>query len=216
MTIIVSDMEGTLTTGSSWKGIRSYYRQNYSAWRYNRFFMKWVLRYILVMAGLMSRRAAMFDWMFDEVRLFRGMTLGEFEQMADWVVDQVMWPGRRADILAELEQRRSAGAKIALVSSSYQPFVERFASKIDALPIGSQVLVDDDRIRGIEEPLNAYEHKAEYIRQAFDGAPIAAAYGDTLSDVPMLAMSADPVAVYPDDDLQQIAEERGWRIIRSQ
>lgn len=213
MTIIVTDLEGTLTTGSSWKGIRSYYRQYYSAWRYNRFFLKWVPRYIMVMAGLRSRRAAMFDWMFDEVRLFEGMPLGDFRNMADWVVEQVMWPGRRTDVVEELDQKRKQGAALVLVSSAYQPIVEAFASKIDATPIGSQLMIQNGHIMGIDEPLNAYEYKVEYIQRAFENAPIASAFGDTMSDIPMLEMSAEPVAVHPDTELHQVAEERGWRII---
>lgn len=38
MDYIVSDIEGTLTTGSSWKAIRRYYKANFSAWRYDLFF----------------------------------------------------------------------------------------------------------------------------------------------------------------------------------
>lgn len=216
MAIIVTDLEGTLTTGSSWQGIRSYYCQHYSAWRYYRFFLKWVPRYFMVKTGLKDRRTAMFAWMLDEVRLFEGMPLEAFQQIADWVVEQVMWPGRRVDVLAELEHRRREGAKIALVSSAYQPVVESFARKMNAVPIGSRLRIHDGRITGIEEPLNAYENKVTGILQIFGEAPIVAAYGDTLSDVPMMEMSAEPVAVYPGDDLCQVARERGWRIFESQ
>ena len=47
----------------------------------------------------------------------------------------------------------------------------------------------------------------------FPDARIVAAYGDTLSDLPMMEMSEQPVAVYPDAKLRRVAEERGWRIV---
>lgn len=163
----------------------------------------------------MDRRTAMFAWMQDEVRLFVDMPIAEFEQMVAWVVEQVMWPGRRMDVLAELEKKRQNGATIAVVSSAYQPVVDAFASRIGAVPIGTQLILRDDKLWGIEDPLNAYEYKKAYIRQVLGAGPITAAYGDTLSDLPMLEMSHEPVAVYPDSDLIQEAEHRGWRIIQN-
>ncbi|MEA3349935.1 MAG: hypothetical protein U9Q82_04875 [Chloroflexota bacterium] len=38
MTLVVSDLDGTLTTGSSWRGLRRYFTKHYSAWAYNLFF----------------------------------------------------------------------------------------------------------------------------------------------------------------------------------
>ena len=40
-----------------------------------------------------------------------------------------------------------------------------------------------------------------------------AAYGDTASDISMLGMSQQPVAVCPDDELRKVAVARGWKII---
>jgi HAD superfamily phosphoserine phosphatase-like hydrolase len=213
MSIIVTDLEGTLTTGSSWKGLRSYYLENLSARRYRRFFMPWIPRYLLVRAGILNRRAAMVEWMQAEVRLFQGMSTTHFNQIATWVVDNVMWPGRRVAVIEELQQRQKNGAKIAIVSSAYQPIVEAFAQKLDAVPIGTRLVVEADKIVGIEDPLNAYEHKVRYIREKFGDLPIAAAYGDTLSDLPMLEMSQEPVVVCPDDDLREIALKTGWRVL---
>ncbi len=45
------------------------------------------------------------------------------------------------------------------------------------------------------------------------GAALAAAYGDSLADVPLLEMAAEPVAVAPDPELRALAVARGWRIL---
>jgi phosphoserine phosphatase len=213
MSIILSDIEGTLTTGSSWRGLRDYYKEHFDPKRYNRFFLSWVPRYTLVSLGLMSRRAAMLDWMHAEIQLFQGLSVDEFEQISEWIVEDNMWPGVRQDVLAELKTHRQAGAQIAVVSSAYQPIVAAFARRMGAVPIGSKLVFADGKINGIRDPINAYEHKANFVRAEFADAPIAATYGDTASDIPMMEMSTEPVAVHPDKELRRVAEARGWRII---
>jgi len=51
------------------------------------------------------------------------------------------------------------------------------------------------------------------VRARYPEARIVAAYGNTISDLPMLEMSEQPVAVYPDAKLRRVAERRGWRVM---
>ena len=106
MSVVVSDIEGTLITGSSWKGLGSYYKEHFSPWRYNLFFARWIPRYLFVGLGIMSRREAIHKWMLDEILLFNGMRLNEFRRMAESIVERVMWPNRRPEIIMEIENLR--------------------------------------------------------------------------------------------------------------
>ncbi len=151
--------------------------------------------------------------MQDEIGLLRNASPARFNEMAAWIVRYVMWPKRRESLLAELDQHRQAGVQIAIVSSAYQPIVEAFAQRMDAVPIGSPLIFNEDKLVGVALPINSYEHKRAYIQAAFDGHNIIAAYGDTASDIPMMEMSDHPVAVYPDSALRRVAEARNWRII---
>jgi phosphoserine phosphatase len=213
MKYIVSDIEGTLTTGSSWKGLRTYYKDHFSPWRYKLFFARWVPRYILVGLGLVSRRTAIREWMLDEVQLFKGMRLDEFKLMAVWIVENEMWLKRRVETILEIEEYRREGFKVAVVSSAYQPIVDAFAMRLDAIPIGSPLLVQNGKVAGVQQPINAYEQKVKLIRVKVGDAVIQAAYGDSLSDLPMLEMSQEPVAVFPDKKMRKAVIQRGWRII---
>ena len=143
----------------------------------------------------------------------QGMPASEVNAMAEWVVFNEMWPKCRPKILLELEKKRLAGAQIAVVSGAYQPIVEAFARKIDARAIGTQLIYEDGKLNGIELPVNSYQHKVENIHARYRDSRIDAAYGDTLSDLPMMEMSEQPVAVYPDAKLLRVAEERGWRVM---
>jgi phosphoserine phosphatase len=220
MAFIISDIEGTLTTGSSWRALRRYYKTRYNPRRYDLFFARWIPRYLLVSLGLSSRRKAMFAWMRDEVRLFRGFSEEEFDRMANWVVEDEMWPNRRLDILTEIEGERRDGAQVLVVSSAYQPIVDAFARRMDAIPIGTSVRYEGGCLVGIGEPINAYEYKARAVRarmEAIDPADkcVLTVYGDTPSDLPMMELSRSPVAVYPNAALKQIAGSRGWRVIET-
>ncbi len=213
MDLIITDLEGTLTTGSSWRGFRTYFNAHYSPLAYNLFFARFLPRFLLMKMGLLNRQKTMTAWMKAEIGLMQGMPIGEINAMAETVVYQAMWPKCRSDVLSELEKKRLAGAQVVVVSSAYQPIVEAFARKLGARAIGTQVIYEDGRLKGIELPVNAYQHKVEKVRALFPTSRIIVAYGDTLSDLPMMEMSDMPVAVYPDKKLLRVAGERGWRIL---
>ncbi len=211
--IIVSDLEGTLTTGESWRGIRRYYRAHRSPLAYDLFLARFLPRMPLLKLGLLDRRKTMAAWLKAECALFRAASSEEFNAMAQWVVDEVMWPQRRADVCAELEARREAGARIIVVSGAYQPIVDAFSRHLHAEGMGTQLHFAEDKLQGILPPINWGEKKLERIRARYPGARILAAYGDSLSDLPMMLASEQPVAVYPQPALRQMAVSRGWRII---
>jgi phosphoserine phosphatase len=61
------------------------------------------------------------------------------------------------------------------------------------------------------------ERKNEMIDQALQGYDIdwknSSAYGDSISDITVLELVGNPVAVRPESRLQAIAEERKWEIL---
>jgi len=213
MDIIVTDLDGILTTGSSWQGFRSYFKKTYNALAYNLFFIRFLPHFSLMKLGLLSRKKTMTAWLQGEIGLMRGMPISEINAMAEWVVFNELWPKGRAEVLRELEKKRLSGKKIVVVSGAYQPIVEAFARKIDAVAIGTQLRYEDGKLQGIELPVNSCQRKAEKVRATYPDARNVAAYGDTLSDLPMMEMSEQPIAVYPDAKLLRIAKEKGWRII---
>ena len=213
MNIIVTDLDGTLTTGSSWQGFRNYFKKTYSAMAYNMFFIRFLPHFPLMKLGLLDRKKTMTAWLQGEIGLMRGLPLSEVNAMAEWVVFNELWPKGRADVLRELEKKHLAGAQIVLVSGAYQPMVEAFARKMDAHAIGTQLRYNEGKLQGIELPVNSYQHKAAKVSALYPDARIIAAYGDTLSDLQMMEMCDNPVAVYPDAKLRRVAKERGWRVI---
>jgi HAD superfamily phosphoserine phosphatase-like hydrolase len=213
MDIVLSDIEGTLTTGSSWRALGRYLLKHDRRWAYYGFILRWLPRFPFVKMGLVDQLRGMTAWMQDEISLLAGKTRGEIGEIADWIVRNEMWPKRRPDVIRDLLQHRSLGAKIVLVSSAYQPFAEAFARYLEAEAIGTDLLYHQDRLSGLSLPVNAYQQKADKVRSLYKGKTIVAAYGDTASDIPMMRLSKEPVAVYPDRRLREEALSRGWRIL---
>jgi len=118
MDIIVTDLDGTLTTGSSWQGFRSYYKKTYNALAYNLFIIRFLPHFPLMKLGLLDRKKTMTAWLQGEIGLMRGMPISEVNAMAEWVVFNELWPKGRPEILFDLEKRRQAGAQIVIVSGA--------------------------------------------------------------------------------------------------
>lgn len=213
MSIVISDIEGTLTTGSSWKAFQRYYLTYLNPWAYRFFILRWLPRYPLVKAGILDREKAMTEWMRREINLLKGFSPDEFNEVAEWIVENEMWLQRRDYMVKELEKFNRSGTKIVLVSSAYQPLVDLFADHIGADAIGSSLIYQENKLNGVVRPMNAYQQKADNVLTRYKNEKIAAAYGDTMSDLPMMEISEEPVAVTPSPELRKIAEHRGWRII---
>ena len=216
MSIVVSDIEGTLTNGSSWKALQRYYMTYLNPWTYRLFILRWLPRYPLVKAGILNREKAVREWMNREIKLLEGFSQDEFNNIANWIVDNEMWSQRREYLVKEIEEYKVSGIKIVLVSSAYQPLVDQFANRLGADSIGSSLIYRENKLSGVVTPINSYQQKADNILTRYQNEKIVAAYGDTISDLPMMELSENPIAVTPSPELRKIAEHRSWRIIEGQ
>lgn len=214
--IVAADLEGTLTGGETWRGIGRFLAQHGRAPAYRAFVLAHLPAALLARAGLADELAFRDRWTARFPRLLRGLSGDELRRLAGWVVDHELWPGRRAVVLAELEQYRRAGGRLVLASGTYQPVLDCFARRLGAEAIGTplEIAAASGRVTGrLAEPVNTGATKAARLRAALAGAPLAVAYGDTLADLPMLELSAGPVVVGPDARLARLARARGWRIL---
>ncbi len=85
--------------------------------------------------------------------------------------------------------------------------------------IGTRSEIKDGIYTGRPDgPFTYRSGKAEAIRMVAEehGIDLSAsyAYSDSESDLPMLSAVGHPVAVNPDAELERIAREEGWRIMR--
>ncbi len=215
---VAVDLEGTLTAGSTWKAMHSYLLAYGDSKAANRFFATHLPGYMLRKFIGIPLREVKHDWMRDLLRLFAGYPMDQFAVMAEWVVEQEIWPLRRKSLVGELESHLRAGRRVIVVSGMYEPLLSallKFLPGIEA--IGTRLQVEGETFSGeLAESFNVGSKKARQLKPFSMYNKIHTAYGDSQSDLEMLAMSAFPVAVFPDRGLRRVAEERGWRILTSQ
>ena len=211
---VASDFDGTITTGQAWKGMRDYLIAHGHARAFRLFFLRRLPSMILFRLGLVNVQKFRENWMLGMLGLFKGVSYEEFQQMANWVVEQEIWPNRRQAVVDELQQHKQNGYRVIIITGMFEPILAFVAQKLAVEGFGTPIEFQNNICTGrIKAPFNKGERKVAQLQPFSHHGKIEIAYGDTWPDIPMLEMSAHPVAVHPDDRLRKVAQERGWRIL---
>ena len=210
--IVISDLMGTLTTGSPILGLLDWVRQHQSKLQANAYIASTLPSLVLAKLGLIDWQRWGQGLMVDSLSLLKDMTPEKFDEVAEWVVEKDLWKKRHADVIARLEEHTKNGAQVYIASSVHQPGVEAFAKRIGARAIGTPVEIVEGKVR-ITTELVASEKKIEQVLSHLAVDQIDYAYGDSALDIPLLEHADHPVAVHPENKLRAVALERGWEII---
>jgi phosphoserine phosphatase len=209
--IVVSDMMGTLTTGSPVLGLVDWVRHNQSKFQAGLYTASITPSYLLAKRGWIDWQKWGQDLMVNSLSLVRDATPEKMLHVGEWVVEHDLWRKRRADVIARLTGHVAQGAQVYIASSVIEPFIEPFAKRIGAHTIGTPVEYKNGHVRVAGE-LVAQERKIGQVLSRLGVGRVDAAYGDTWMDIPLLEHAEHPVAVYPDEKLRALALERGWEI----
>ena len=183
--IVVSDLMGTLTTGSPIRGLLAWVGQNQSKLQANLYMASTLPSLVLAKLGLIDWQKWGQGLMVDSLSLVRDVTPEKFDEIAEWVVEKDLWRKRREDVIARLMQHAENGAQVYIASSVHQPGVEAFAKRIGAQAIGTPVEFVDGRVR-IATELVASEKKIEQVLSRLGVDRVDFAYGDSALDIPLL------------------------------
>ncbi|GAB4418902.1 MAG: hypothetical protein Kow002_06110 [Anaerolineales bacterium] len=210
--IVVSDLMGTLTTGSPVLGLVDWVRSKQSKIQANLYMARMIPGYIGAKSKLIDWQTWGQKMMIESLALIKEATPQKMTEVSEWIVEKNLWEKRRSDVIARLMLYAENNAEVYIASSVFQPAVEAFAKRIGAKAIGTPVEIVDGRIRLASELVKA-EKKIERVLASLGVERIDVAYGDSMPDVPLLEHAEHPVAVYPDDKLRALAKLRGWEII---
>lgn len=215
---VATDMEGTLSAGSAWQGMRDYLMANGRDQAYKRFFLRRMPIYALHKLGLVSRTSMKEKWILGLLSLYKSYDPEQMAAMGHWVVNNALWPDRRRGLLAELAAHRAQGRRVVIVTGQFVPVLSALLARLEGFEaICSELRYQDGRFTGrIQGDLVQGPIKARLLQPFARQGMISAAYGDTADDIPMLAMSRRPVAVHPDQDLRRHAQEQGWHILNEE
>ena len=212
---VASDLEGTLSTGTFVLAIGRYLMAHGSNMRYRLFFLGQMPAFVRNKLKRTDTQTFKNNWFLGLTRLLKGMTPAQLAHMGKWVIEQELWPQRREAVIAEVIAHQRNGAQLILASGMFQPTLEQFAARIGSniVCLGTPLQFVDGVFTGEVGAIGIGEVKAAQVRAHIGSSALAAAYGDTEADQYLLDLSQHATAVYPDEGLRKIAQERGWRIL---
>lgn len=139
-------------------------------------------------------------------------------------MEQVIRPAMLPQALALVEQHRALGDLLAMVTATNEfvtrPIADAFnISDLIAVNLvrngGGQVTGEIDGVPSFREGkiTRVEQWLAGLGRQLTDFGRVSF-YSDSPNDLPLLERANDPVATNPSPALEDVARERGWRILR--
>ncbi|HET9250322.1 MAG TPA: HAD family hydrolase [Actinomycetota bacterium] len=151
------------------------------------------------------------------LQLTRGWDRHEVERLVEDVLIEVIDPFVYQEALDLIEQHRSEGRDIYIVSSSPEEVVRPLARHVGVAGVlATRAKIEDGRYTGELEFYCYGDGKAEAIRSLAEDREIdlssSYAYSDSATDLPMLRSVGHPVAVNPDKELRREAEAEGWDV----
>jgi HAD superfamily hydrolase (TIGR01490 family) len=180
----------------------------------------WLLKsiYAQLMFHLMGADEEKMQKMQKEAaRMTEGWEADKVRRVVNEVLEEVITPLIYAEALEIIHDHREAGRLICIVSSSPEEIVEPMAAMlgVDRF-IASKPMIKDGTYTGELEFYAYGEHKAAAIRKLAEEERIdlenSYAYSDSVTDLPMLEVVGNSIAVNPDKELRKVATEREWAI----
>jgi HAD superfamily hydrolase (TIGR01490 family) len=149
----------------------------------------------------------------------KGMRVVDLDRLGPEVLAGVL-PGVYREVLDTAYAHQDMGRRAYIVTAGSQNIAEMLAHVLllDG-GIGTRYEVEDGVYTGrITGPFTYREGKAEAVYEvaAREGLDLKAcyAYSDSESDLPLLRCVGYPVAVNPDAQLERIAREENWQVMR--
>lgn len=224
MKLAVFDFDGTLFLQDTLPFLLKLWRVfGYSKVRLIRIYASLAALYILYKIGVHDahrREKGAKTVMRRFTLIFAGMSRDEVERFFDRCAGEIM-KNLNKDVALEVGKAKRQGCHTVLLSGCFEYLLETIGKPlgIDTV-IGTKMNYENGMV-SLRRPLDVVygPEKTLKLRDRFKAENIewqdSYAYGDSISDVPVLKLVGNPVAVNPDAELKRRAEESGWRILVS-
>ncbi|MDH3469844.1 MAG: HAD-IB family hydrolase [Acidimicrobiia bacterium] len=156
------------------------------------------------------------------VDLSEGWRRDEIEDLVEEALEDIVAPLVFAEALFLIDDHVREGRRVVIVSASPVEIVRPLAHYIGVDEVvATRSLVDEEgRFTGELEFYAYGQGKADEIERIAERDGISLqdsyAYSDSVTDLPMMEVVGHPVAVNPDKELRQEAENRGWPVLEFQ
>ncbi|OFT77103.1 MULTISPECIES: HAD family hydrolase [Corynebacterium] len=150
-------------------------------------------------------------------QLVEGWKVEDVQRITQETMRTVVTPAIYAEARELINQHKAAGHDVIIISASASILVEPIARElgIDTV-VATEMGVEDGRLTGEITNYLKGDAKADAVHRFAEehGYNLAEsyAYSDSATDIPMLEMVGNPVAVNPERALKKHAAANGWEI----
>ena len=219
MRVAIFDFDGTLYSEETFKLLMSHLRHHpvYHP-KYKRFYRAILSPFIGHKLKLVSEAKMKERSMQIYLNALQISSMDELDAYFRELTEKVR-EGFNPEVMARLKQHVEENIHIMLVSGAYTSLLQSVTKELQFdIIIGTEIPMNGENIN-YKTPIYHIQgqRKNEKIKEALKGKNIdwknSFAYGDSLSDLSVLELVGNPVAVRPEPRLMAIASERKWKII---
>ncbi|MCJ7667829.1 MAG: HAD-IB family hydrolase [Anaerolineae bacterium] len=220
--LAIFDFDGTLVKGHVWEAISRYFReQGLRKGFLLRFYLTHIPMWYLTKFKLIDVAEFRIQWMVDYAGIFKGYAKDEVTKVMATVLGEQLESDLNKPVLEELRRHQSEGDEVVMVSGAFEALLELFSREVGVEHVlGTQLEFVEGRCTGRTanipcmgpEKLRRLQELIEVKGWEVEWAT-SYSYADNISDLPVLEVVGNPVAVNPDKELKSLAQEKGWRIL---
>lgn len=222
MKLAIFDFDGTLLTVDTLPYLLKLWRTlKYSRARLCAIYFTIGGMYIRYKLGLfgVSREQMKKNALQKFTRIFKGLSKDQVHEFFDESVEPLMMLLNK-DVVNEVNRVKQQGFHTVILSGCYQDLLERIGEHlgIDTV-LATKMCFSGDGIADVNKPMDIGTgvDKVKRIQAEFKDCDVdyaaSCSYADSYSDIPILELVGQPIAVVPDPDLKDYIADKGWKVI---
>ncbi|MEH7014749.1 HAD-IB family hydrolase [Neobacillus niacini] len=220
MKVAIFDFDGTLFPNETFPLLMGHLKNHPIHFhKYRNFFLRILPVYLAYKCKLYPEQKMKEYSMRSYIAAFGSSPKAEIEQFFSQI-GGIMSQNLSEPMLHRLEQHRMDGYYTMLVSGAYEPLLNSVTKDVnfDCI-IGSSIPFNDEKLMKNSSINYIYgERKTEFINAHLSNMQVdwqnSFAYGDSFTDLNVLELVGNPVAVNPEPRLLEVANHKKWEIIK--
>ncbi len=223
MKLAIFDFDGTLFPKETLPFLLVQWRKlNYSKTKLAEVYSRTIVLYIIYKIGIcsaLSKEKFRIIAVKEFNRIFKGMSKKEIDTFfldASKNIQKLL----KSTVVSEIKKAKDDGFHTVILSGSYNILLKYIAVNLDIdTIIGTEMYFNNDDKLDFNRKLSIVSGscKVKKLRDYFKDYKInwieSCAYADSFSDLELLELVGNPIAVNPDTMLKSIAKEKEWHII---
>lgn len=219
MRVAVFDFDGTLYAKETFQIMMDHLKEHpiYHT-RFKRFYRSILPPYLASKIKIYPKRRMRERSMQIYLEALEDLSVDELDTYFEEIADK-MRMDFNPRVVSLVKKHAKDGVHVMLVSGAYTPLLHIVTNGLPFdkiigtnIPIKNRILNTNEPMHHVQGPRKNEQIEAALANKDIDWAN-SFAYGDSFSDLSVLDLVGNPVAVQPEPSLENIARKRGWAII---